>query len=78
MSWSTIVPIDENGMVIDELQKLIENLQNSFPNDRPKEKPYNAMVYIIPTFQNPTGRCLSEGNMRCLLIVNILSDIHIF
>ena len=49
-------------MVIDELQKLIESLRDKLTNGNLKEKPYKAMVYIIPTFQNPTGRCLSEGD----------------
>jgi 2-aminoadipate transaminase len=39
------IPTDEHGVLPDELEQLIER-------HRPK------FVYLIPTFQNPTGRCM--------------------
>lgn len=41
------VKTDENGMSVDDLERILSN--------RIKEK----MIYVIPTFQNPTGRTLS-------------------
>ena len=41
-------PIDANGVKTDELEKLIAEHKPKF-------------VYLIPTFQNPTGRCMPAG-----------------
>ncbi len=41
------VPTDEHGMVMDELEKLLQHTQNA------------KLIYIIPNFQNPTGRTWS-------------------
>jgi len=38
------VPTDLNGMIIDELEKLLQNTKNV------------KLIYVIPEFQNPTGR----------------------
>jgi len=48
------VLIDENGMRVDELEKLLQQ-------HHPK------LIYTIPNFHNPTGTCLS-GQRRSLLI----------
>ncbi len=45
------VPGDENGMDTDALEEAIRR-------EHPK------MIYVIPTFQNPTGRTLSEQRRR--------------
>lgn len=45
------VPIDEQGMKIDELEDLLHNLKEK--NLRPK------FIYTVPTFHNPTGYTLS-------------------
>jgi 2-aminoadipate transaminase len=37
-------PTDKNGMIIDELEKLLQNTKNV------------KLIYVIPEFQNPTGR----------------------
>ncbi|MGO4807405.1 PLP-dependent aminotransferase family protein [Arthrobacter sp. 2MCAF15] len=42
------IPADEDGVLPDELEQLIER-------HRPK------FVYLIPTFQNPTGMCMPAG-----------------
>lgn len=41
------VPTDEDGMIIEELEKMPRNIKNA------------KLVYIIPDFQNPTGRTWS-------------------
>ena len=38
------VPTDENGMIITELEKILQNTENV------------KLIYSIPDFQNPTGR----------------------
>lgn len=38
------IPTDDNGMIMEELEKVLEE------NDRVK------MIYVIPDFQNPSGR----------------------
>lgn len=45
------VPSDENGIIIEELEQAIK-------------KYHPKMLYIIPTFQNPTGRTLSLERRR--------------
>lgn len=49
------VPVDDEGMRMDILQKVIE-----------KYKP--KLVYTIPNFHNPTGQVLSEKRRRKLLL----------
>lgn len=38
------VPTDNNGMIMEELEKILETTENI------------KMIYVIPDFQNPTGR----------------------
>ena len=47
------IPIDENGLIPNELEKQVVQLHSSgvFP----------SMLYTIPTFHNPTGITLSEA-----------------
>ena len=48
------VPLDEDGMRVDELPELLERTNAKF-------------VYVMPTFQNPTGRTLSLERRRRLV-----------
>ncbi|WP_265555624.1 PLP-dependent aminotransferase family protein [Serratia grimesii] len=48
------LPSDRHGMQVEQLPALLEK-------HRPK------LIYTIPNFQNPTGRCLSEARRRQLL-----------
>jgi GntR family transcriptional regulator/MocR family aminotransferase len=48
------VPIDERGMQVEKLEKL---LQQHHPR----------LIYTIPNFQNPTGVCLSSQRRRRLI-----------
>jgi len=47
------MPMDEQGIIIEEAEKLVKQ-------HKPK------LMYVIPTFQNPTGRTLSIGRRRAL------------
>jgi GntR family transcriptional regulator/MocR family aminotransferase len=48
------IPIDERGMQVEKLEKLLQQ-------HRPK------LIYTIPNFQNPTGTCLSGQRRRQLI-----------
>ncbi|KAJ7365351.1 hypothetical protein OS493_005457 [Desmophyllum pertusum] len=56
------VPSDKDGIIVDELEKLMMEHSNELrpPTDK---KPYSAMLYCVPTFNNPTGSYLPEE--RC-------------
>lgn len=47
------MPMDENGVIVEEAEKLVQL-------HKPK------MMYIIPTFQNPTGRTLTLERRKAL------------
>ncbi|MEJ8555340.1 aminotransferase-like domain-containing protein [Tepidibacter sp. Z1-5] len=53
------VPTDENGMIMEELEKILETTENI------------KMMYVIPDFQNPTGRTWPlERRKKFMEIVN--------
>ena len=61
-SYTCLVPTDEDGIIPAALEEAIVR-QNTKHGTRPltEKKPYRGLIYLIPTFDNPTGRCLSEG-----------------
>jgi GntR family transcriptional regulator / MocR family aminotransferase len=50
------IPIDGQGMQVEELEKLLQQ-------HHPK------LIYTIPTFHNPTGTCLSGARRRQLIVL---------
>jgi GntR family transcriptional regulator/MocR family aminotransferase len=50
------VPVDEQGMQVEKLEKLLQQ-------HHPK------LIYSIPNFHNPTGTCLSSPRRRELLVL---------
>jgi 2-aminoadipate transaminase len=54
-----VVPMDENGMLVDELEPLLER---PLPTGRRVK-----FIYAIPNFQNPTGRSLSLPRRKQLV-----------
>lgn len=62
------VKMDEKGMDVDLLEKLILEMKPSAKSGT-AQRPFWAMIYTIPTFQNPTGRVLPEE--RCHRLVDI-------
>ncbi|KAJ7365353.1 hypothetical protein OS493_005459 [Desmophyllum pertusum] len=62
------VPSDKDGIIVDELEKLMMEHSNELrpPTDK---KPYSAMLYCVPTFNNPTGSYLPEE--RCKKIIKL-------
>ena len=55
------VPVDENGMIVDELVRVLDQLD---AEERPPK-----FVYVITDYQNPTGVVLSRERRRALLDV---------
>lgn len=49
------VPVDNNGMIIDELEKILRKHSNI------------KYIYTVPSFQNPTGVSMSEDRKRRLV-----------
>ena len=53
------VPTDENGMIMEALEEILEKTKNV------------KMIYVIPDFQNPTGRTWSlERRKKFIEIIN--------
>lgn len=53
------VPTDKDGMIIEELEKILETTENV------------KMIYVIPDFQNPTGKTWSmERRERFMDVIN--------
>lgn len=59
------VPMDEEGMIMDELEKTLKN------------NPDAKFIYTIPDFQNPTGRTMSLERRRKLVEIANKYDIII-
>lgn len=62
--------MDEKGMDVDLLEKLILEMKPSAKSGT-AQRPFWAMIYTIPTFQNPTGRVLPEGKKMCKFLCEI-------
>jgi len=53
------VPTDDNGMIIESLEEIMENTPNI------------KLIYVIPDFQNPTGRTWSlERRKKFMTVIN--------
>jgi len=58
------VAMDEQGIIPEELEKVLQSHHQSHPPPEPTEKkPFWSMLYCMPTFHNPTGICLSPGEL---------------
>ena len=58
-------PVDGDGIVPEELEKRLEAHLSTRPREVGGNKPFWSMLYLIPTFHNPTGVCLSPGTSAC-------------
>lgn len=56
-------PMDDDGLIPEELEKTIQAHLSIKPREMKGNKPFWSMLYLIPTFHNPTGTCLSPGNV---------------
>ncbi|XP_065886332.1 uncharacterized protein [Dysidea avara] len=64
------VPTDPEGIIPSALEETVTS-HNAKPATRPltETKPYRGMMYLIPTFHNPTGKCLSPD--RCKEVIAV-------
>ena len=63
------IPSDNDGIIVEELEKLI--MEHSEKLRPPTEKkPYSAMLYCVPTFNNPTGSILPAE--KCKKVIELL------
>lgn len=63
------VPVKENGMDMEALDKMVEEL--IMLDSRPK------FIYVVPTFQNPSGATMDAENRRKLLDIAEKYDLMI-
>lgn len=59
------VEMDEEGMIVEELEKALE------------ENPSTKFIYLIPDFQNPTGRTLSLERRKKILALSYQYNVPI-
>ena len=60
------VPTDKNGMIMEELERILETTENV------------KMIYVIPDFQNPTGKTWSmERRTKFMELVNKLANCNV-
>jgi DNA-binding transcriptional MocR family regulator len=62
-------PMDEEGIIPEELERCVKARLSDRGREVGGNRPFWSMVYLIPTFHNPTGVCLSPD--RCRRIVEI-------
>ena len=65
------VPCDEHGFIPSELERLIAEHRSNFKQTN-EAKPFKAMIYTIPTYHNPSGRCMPAD--RCNDVVRIAKN----
>jgi len=53
--------LDEGGLDVKDLEEKAGMWKDAKMWNTSKEKPFWAMVYCIPVYQNPTGTTLTEG-----------------
>ncbi|KAJ3328292.1 Peptidyl-prolyl isomerase cwc27 [Blyttiomyces sp. JEL0837] len=75
---STIkIPIDDDGLRVDLLEKAIENSPpvEDFPPSLFGEKRFKYLLFLVPTYSNPTGRTLSTERRAKLVEIARKHDI---
>ena len=56
--------MNSQGVCPDALEEALKSHSDSFKQwNETRPRPYWAMVYLMPTFHNPTGYCLSPGTV---------------
>ena len=53
--------MDENGIIPEELEQYLKERSSIKPREIGGIKLFWSMLYLIPTFHNPTGVCLSAS-----------------
>lgn len=68
------VPQDQDGIIVEEFEKLLGQYCNQMRQPTEK-KPFSALLYCIPTFNNPTGSVLPTE--RCKKLIKLLRDYNV-
>ena len=50
--------MDDQGIIPEELEKVIEANKDYRPRELTERKPYWGIIYVLANFQNPRGICL--------------------
>lgn len=56
------IPVDDKGIIVDELEKQIKKL----PERKESDCRFPYMLYLVPTYSNPTGSVLSHQRRNML------------
>ena len=70
------VPTDSEGINVEDLDKRLTELREKTGFVPSESQPFMSMLYLVPTFNNPTGRCQSPGEWEILLYMLILVSFH--
>ncbi|CEO60327.1 hypothetical protein PMG11_04959 [Penicillium brasilianum] len=74
------IPEDESGMNVDALERALEEFSDANDDedshgsyiakpDRPYRKIYKHVIYLVPTFSNPSGTTMSHSRREALVKV---------
>ncbi|VDK47468.1 unnamed protein product [Anisakis simplex] len=69
------VPIEVDGMNLEKLEQIWSKDLKEMTLEEQSKLPYQAMLYTIPTFQNPTGTVLSPE--KCDRLVKLARKYHV-
>lgn len=68
------VPTDQDGLIVDELEKLMAEHLQTLPVIT-ERNPFSGLLYCIPTFNNPNGSVLSVT--RCKQLIKLLRKYNV-
>lgn len=71
-------PTDEAGLMVEEFERAMEKQFGSNPEPLSGDHPFRAMLYLIPTYNNPRGHCMPPERCERLIKVARKFDILIF
>ena len=60
--------MDEDGIIPEELERNIQRHLSSQSKEINEKTPFGSMLYLMPTFHNPTGVSLAPGTLVLYLL----------
>ncbi|VDM42315.1 unnamed protein product [Toxocara canis] len=69
------VPIELDGMNVDRLEEMWAKNLKEIKTEEQAKRPYQAVLYTVPTFQNPTGTVLPPA--KCDRVVKLARKYHV-
>lgn len=64
---SSPVPTDDHGIIPEELEKCLQASHTHKSHPITPKRPFWAMLYLIPAFQNPTGSVLGRDRFQKII-----------